>query len=460
MNPLTASAEPTLIHGSVHLPGEPEYEDACTLFNSMVERRPRFVARCASAQDVAAALGFARRERLPFTVRAGGHSVAGLSLCEDGVVADLRGIDFVDVDPERRIARVGGGAIWADVDRATGEHGLATTGGRVSSTGVAGLTLGGGSGWLERKHGLACDNLLAAEMVTAEGEVVRASEDENPELLWALRGGGGNFGVVTAFEFALHPLPSEVLAGLVIHPAERTAELMALWRDVMRDAPDGLSLAFFSFEAPAEPEFPEHLHGRTVAAIAGMYAGPVEEGEEALRAVREFGDPVDLMAPMPYAEFQQALDDPPGYRNYWTAEYTQELPADAIGRIAERCDQKPEGGAQLFCIAWGGELARCSEGPLKGRDSRYIVHPLVLWEDPALDEAMIAWGRGIRDDVGEYGAEGTYLNFVGEEETQARAVASYGRANYDRLRGIKAEWDPKDVFHGGGHVPPAGSAGG
>jgi FAD/FMN-containing dehydrogenase len=207
------------LRGCLHEPGEAEYADACRLFNSMVERRPRLVARCAAPDDVIAALAFARQHGLSIAVRAGGHSVTGRSLCDDGLVIDMRGMRDVDVDVDRRLARVGGGATWADVDRATQVHGLATTGGRVSTTGVAGLTLGGGSGWLERKHGLACDNLVAAELVTAEGELVRASEDDNPELLWALRGGGGNFGVVTALEFGLHPVGPEVLAGLVLHPA-------------------------------------------------------------------------------------------------------------------------------------------------------------------------------------------------------------------------------------------------
>ena len=242
--------------GAVYEPGDPEYAEACTLFNSMIERRPALVARCAAPDDVIAALGFARRQNLEVAVRAGGHSVAGLSLVDDGLVIDVRGMSDVAVDPERRIARVGPGVTWAELDRATHEQGLATTGGRVSTTGVAGLTLGGGSGWLERKHGLACDNLLAVELVTADGELVRASQEENPDLFWAHRGGGGNFGVVTSFELRLHPLESEVLAGLALYPAEHGRELLALYRDVMNDAPDELSLAYLYLTAPAEPDVP------------------------------------------------------------------------------------------------------------------------------------------------------------------------------------------------------------
>src|SRR5215208_4348085 len=243
------------LSGEVHSPGSPAYDEACTLFNSMVKKRPRLVVRCSSPDDIANALAYARENGLEIAVRAGGHSVAGMSLVDDGVVIDVRGLDELAVDPQRRIARVGAGLTWAEVDRATQEHGLATTGGRVSTTGVAGLTLGGGSGWLERKHGLACDNLLAAELVTADGELVRASATENPELLWALRGGGGNFGVVTALELALHRVGPEVLAGLAIWPEERGAELLRRFRDLMRAAPDELSLAYAHLTVPEDPDF-------------------------------------------------------------------------------------------------------------------------------------------------------------------------------------------------------------
>ena len=348
--------------GAVYEPGDPEYAEACTLFNSMIERRPALVAPCAAPDEVIAALAFARRQNLEVAVRAGGHSVAGLSLVDDGLVIDVRGMSDVAVDPKRRIARVGAGVTWAELDRATHQHGLATTGGRVSTTGVAGLTLGGGSGWLERKHGLACDNLLAVELVTADGELVRASQEENPDLFWAHRGGGGNFGVVTSLELRLHPLESEVLAGLALYPAEHGRELLALYRDVMNDAPEELSLAYLYLTAPAEPDVPEHLHGRLVVAIAGMYAGSVEEGETALRDLRAFGPPeVDFFAPMPYPEFQCILDDPPGYRNYWTDEHLTDLPDEAIEAIAGRAEELPPGPAALFIVAWGGAVARVSE---------------------------------------------------------------------------------------------------
>src|SRR5918997_1192411 len=243
----------TIAPSILHEPGSPAYEDACVLFNSMIATRPRYVARCASEDDVAEALAFAAARGLEVSVRSGGHAVSGRALCE-GVVLDVRGIDSVEVDPARRVVRVGGGATWAQVDRATQAHGLATTGGRVSTTGVAGLTMGGGSGWLERRHGLACDNLLAAELVTADGRLVRVSVTEHPDLLWALRGGGGNFGVVTALEMTLHPVGPRVLAGLVAYPEERGGELLRAFRDLMRDAPDDLSLAYVHLTIPDDPD--------------------------------------------------------------------------------------------------------------------------------------------------------------------------------------------------------------
>jgi len=453
----TATAELRLrLGGDLFEPGSSGYDDACVLFNSMVEKRPALVARCSAPDDVVAALAFARDHDMRVTVRAGGHSVSGASLCDGGLVLDVRGMADVEVDPARRIARVGGGATWAAVDRATQEHGLATTGGRVSSTGVVGLTAGGGSGWLERKHGLACDNLVAVEVVTADGRLVRASADENPELLWAHRGGGANFGVVTGLELALHPVGPQVLGGLVLHHAERGRELLALYRDTMRAAPDGLSLAAIYLTGPNEPEIPEELRGQPAIAIAGMYAGPVEEGEATLHAIRAFGPPAaDFFEPTAYADFQCSLDDPPGYRNYWTVEHLEDLPGEAIDAIHERSRRMPAGPAQLFIAGWGGAVARNAAGSaIAGRDAQFVVHPLFLWEDPAGDAAMIELGRGYRDVLAPWATGAAYANFLGDEG-EARARAGFAPGAYDRLAAIKAEWDPGDVFCATGHVPPA-----
>jgi FAD/FMN-containing dehydrogenase len=460
MNPITAAGADELryrLRGGLYEPGDQEYADTCTLFNSMVEKRPRYVARCTAPEDVVAALAFAREHGLPIAVRAGGHSVSGASLCDDGLVIDVRGMHDVDVDPAARVARVGGGAIWSEVDRATQEHGLATTGGRVSTTGVAGLTLGGGSGWIERKFGLACDNLLAAELVTADGEIVRASADENPDLLWALKGGGGNFGVVTALEFRLHPVGPEVLAGLVLHPAERGPELLARFRDLMRNTSDEVGLAFAYLTAPDEPDVPEHLHGKPAVVVAGMYTGPVAEGERVLADIRAFGPPeADFFGPAPYADFQCSLDDPPGYRNYWTAEHVTDLTDEAIDVIARRAEELPPGPAQLFIVPWGGAIARVGEdsSPLSGREASFVVHPLLLWEDPADDERVIAHGRSYREDLAPYSSGAAYGNFIGDEGRE-RARAGFGAASRERLERVKAEWDPENVFRGNQNVEPA-----
>jgi FAD/FMN-containing dehydrogenase len=399
-------------------------------------------------EDVVAALAFARERELPVAVRAGGHSVAGLSLCDGGVVLDLRGMADIDVHPQRRVARIGGGAIWADVDRAAQAHGLATTGGRVSTTGVAGLTLGGGSGWLERKHGLACDNLVAAELVTADGEILRASEDEHPDLLWALRGGGGSFGVVTAVEMQLHPVGPEVHGGVALFAIDRAREVVHAFRDLMNGAPDELSLACAFITAPDDDEgIPEHLRGKPAVAVLGMSAGTVAEGEEALAPIRELRPDADFFGPTPYADFQCSVDDPPGYRNYWTAENVVDLPDEAIDALVERARPLPAGPSQLFIVAWGGAVRRYGpeHSPLAGREARFIVHPLLLWEDPADDERCIALGRAFRDDMRRFSIGATYPNFLGEEGA-SRMSAAFG-ASSERLAAVKAKYDPHRVFH-------------
>ena len=429
-----------------HEPGDARYEDACTLFNAMIERRPRLVAECAGAGDVIAALALAREHDLPVAVRGGGHSVAGLSLCDGGIVLDLRPMSGVDVDSERRVVRAGGGALWADVDRATQAYGLATTGGRVSTTGVAGLTLGGGSGWLERKHGLACDQLVAAELVTADGELVRASADEHPELLWALRGGGGSFGVVTALELRLHPLGPEVWAGLALFGADRGQEVLRAFRDVMNEAPDELSLACAFVTAPDEEDVPRALRGRPAVAVAGMWAGRVDDGERALAPIRALLPDADWFAPTAYTDFQCSLDDPPGYRNYWTAENVADLPERALDRLASRAAELPAGPSQLFIVAWGGAVRRSGPdaSPLAGREARFIVHPLLLWEDAADDDRLLALGRGFRDDMRPWSVGATYPNFLGHEGA-ARMRSAFG-ASRERLAAVKAAWDPAGVF--------------
>jgi FAD binding domain/Berberine and berberine like len=443
--------------GRVILPEDEGYDEARTLFNAMIDKRPAVIAQCADSGDVAAAVRFGRETELPTAVRGGGHSVAGMSTVDDGVVVALRNMKTIEVDPAARTARCGGGVIWAEFDAATQEHGLATPGGRVSTTGVAGFTLGGGSGWLERKHGLACDNLLAVELVTAGGEHVRASESENPDLFWALHGGGGNFGVATSFEFKLHPLGPTVMAGLMLWPGERGREVMQTMRDVIDGAPHDLALATAYLTGPPEEFVPQGLRGSLCCAAIVFWAGEnPDDAEPFVRSFRDLAPAVDLVGPMPYAEFQRMIDDPPGLRNYWTADYLDELSDEVIDVFASHSEQMPVPSAcQSIMFPWGGEVARVAPGgtPMAKRDVPWVAHPFVLWESADGDERHLGWGRGISADLKRFTSGGVYLNFIGDEG-QDRVRAAFGDS-YDRLAEIKARYDPDNFFRLNQNIRPA-----
>jgi FAD/FMN-containing dehydrogenase len=438
---------------------DPRYDEERTVFNAVIDRRPEVIAKCASPSDVRDALELARRHDLEVAVRAGGHSVAGFSVNDDGIVIDVRPMNAVEVDTDRRIARVGAGATMADLDRATQAHGLATTGGRVSTTGVAGFTLGGGSGWLERKHGLACDNLVSVDLVTADGREVTASETEHPELFWALHGGGGNFGVATSFELALHPLGPEVLAGLLAWPGDAGRDVGRAYRDLALDAPDELGSALVFLTGPPEDFVPAHLQGQTVAAIAVLWAGDIADGEEAVEPLRALHPEVDLVGAMPYADFQCMIDDPPGLGNYWSADYHDAFPDDALDTFVKYGFERRSAHTQQILIPWGGAIARVPEDatPMTHRDVSWLTHPFALW-DPAEDPAPhIEWARGFRRDIAHHTNGGVYLNFIGQEGEE-RIRAAFGEAKYRRLQEVKAEWDPDNVFQGNQNIRPATSA--
>jgi FAD/FMN-containing dehydrogenase len=447
-------------NGTVLRAGDAGYDDARTVFNSMIDKRPELIAQCRSADDVIAALRFGRYRDLEIAVRAGGHSVAGMSLNDDGLVIDVRPMNEIEVDPVAQTARVGAGCTWGEMDRATQEHGLATTGGRVSTTGVTGLTLGGGSGWLERKHGLSCDNLISVELVIADGSRVTASAEEHPDLFWALHGGGGNFGVATALTFQLHPVGPEVFAGLMLFEAAKGFELLRLVRDLMPGAPPEFGPAIGYLTVPPEEDLPSHLHGKLAAALALCYSGAVEDGERLVQPFRDLRPEVDLMGAVPYAEFQCSIDDPPGYRNWWTAEYLHEITDEALETIHRHGLATPSPSpAQAFIVPWGGAVARVGEDetPLTQRDATWVVHPFAMWEDAADDERVIGWARGFRDDMRRFSSGGTYLNFIGDEG-QDRVRAAFGEEKYARLARIKAQYDPDNVFHGNQNIVPAGTA--
>jgi FAD/FMN-containing dehydrogenase len=444
-------------HGRVILPQDDGYDDARTLFNAMIDKRPAVIAQCASVDDVAAAVRFGRETDLPTAVRAGGHSVAGMSSVDDGLIVDVRNLNAIGVDPDARTARCGAGLTWGEFDVATQEHGLATTGGRISTTGVAGFTLGGGSGWLERKYGLACDNLIAVELVTAAGDHVRASESENPDLFWALHGGGGNFGVATSFEFRVHPVGPEVMAGLMLWPGERGREVAETIREVLDPGPDELALAVVYLTGPPEEFVPPELQGQLCCGAAVFWAGEnPEEGEPYAARFRALEPAVDLVGPMPYAEFQRMIDDPPGLRNYWTADYLDELSDDAIDVFASHSERMPVPSAcQSIIFPWGGQLARVGvdETPMAKRDAQWVAHPFVLWESADDDERHLAWGRGISADLKRFATGGVYLNFIGNEG-QDRVRAAFGES-YDRLAQIKGQYDPDNFFRFNQNIKPA-----
>jgi FAD/FMN-containing dehydrogenase len=444
------------VDGPVLRPGEDDYDEARTLFNAMIDRRPAAIVQCTSPADVAATVAAARGAAVPLAVRGGGHSVAGMSLCDGGLVADLRPLDEVSVDPARRLGRVGGGATWATVDRATQEHGLAAVGGRVSTTGVAGLTLGGGSGWLERRFGLACDLLEAVELVTAAGDVITATADDHPDLFWALHGGGGNFGVATALTFRLQPVGPQVLAGLLLHRGEEGAAALRHVRDVMLDAPDELGTAFAWITAPAEDDVPAHLHDERIAVTIVCWSGDdLEEGERIIAPLRATGVEADLVEPVAYADFQCSIDDPPGYRNWWTAEHLDAMPDEAIDAIAEISMTMPKGPTQAFLVPWGGAVGRQGgEWPLARRDAAWVVHPFALWEGAERDAEHIAWARGLAAVAKPYASGGVYLNFTGDEGP-SRIQAAFGEDNLRRLIDVKLRYDPSNVFRLNHNIAPA-----
>lgn len=435
---------------------DPRYDEERAIFNAMIDRRPKVIAKCETVGDVQEALALGQRDGLDIAVRAGGHSVAGFSLNDGGIVVDVRHMNAVEVDPDRRTARVGSGTTWGEFDRATQEHGLATTGGRVSTTGVTGLTLGGGSGWLERKHGLTCDNLVSVDLVTADGRQITASETEHPELFWALHGGGGNFGVVTSLELSLHPLGPEVLAGLLAWPGDAGRDVSIRYRDLAFDAPDELGTALVFLTGPPEDFVPRHLQGRTLAAIAVLWAGEVSDGEEAIAPFRDLQPEVDLVGPMPYAEFQCMIDDPPGLGNYWSADYHDTFPDEALDTFVKYGFERQSAATQQILIPWGGAVARVAEDatPMAHRDVRWITHPFALWEPDEDAAPHIEWARAFRRDIAQHTNGGVYLNFIGQEGEE-RIRAAFGDAKYRRLQQVKAEWDPDNVFRGNQNIRPA-----
>lgn len=444
--------------GTLVGPGEPGYEEARRVYNAMIDRRPGAIARCTSPEDVAAVIGLARRHGLPLAVRGGGHNGAGLGVCDDGVVADLSPLEVIQIDPAARTARVGGGCTWGEVDRATHAHGLATPAGIISTTGVGGLTLGGGHGHLTRLLGLTIDNLLEAELVLADGSRVTASESSEPDLFWAIRGGGGNFGVATSFTFRLHPV-STVVAGPTLWPLEQAPEVLRWYREFLPAAPRELNGFFAFLTVPPVDPFPKELHLRKVCGVVWCYAGPTDEGERALAAASEVGTPL-LHGPheLPYPALQSAFDGlyPPGLQWYWRGDFLTELPDEAVARHAEWGERLPtmHSTMHLYPVDGAPRDVASSETAFSYREAVWSEVIVGVDPDPAKADLVKRWTVDYWDAVHPYSAPGAYVNFLMDEGVD-RVRATY-RDNYARLARVKAAYDPDNVFRVNQNIAPAG----
>jgi FAD/FMN-containing dehydrogenase len=445
------------VRGDVVTPGETGYRQACRIWNGAHDdRRPALVVRCAGATDVIAAVGFARSNDLTIAVRGGGHSVAGFSSCDDGIVIDLSPMAGVRVDPAAARATVGGGAVWADVDHETQAHGLATTGGLVSTTGVAGFTLGGGIGWTMRKFGLACDNLAAADVVTADGRLVHASETENADLLWGLRGGGGNFGIVTQFEFDLHPLGPTIYAGPIFYPAQAARDLLRAFRDWAGEAPDEITALVNLTTAPPLPVIPEEWHGRKVAALIAACTGPVDEGEALVRTFREVAEPIaDLLGPMPYQVIQTLIDPlwVKGIHSYFKATNLARLDDELVDRLCEVHLAAPGPQCEIHVHQMGGAVGRVADGAtaFAERSMPFVLNAVTGWHDPAVGTAHREWARTAIDAASDASTGRAYVNFLADTDA---ARTSYSEDTYTRLVSLKNDYDPTNVFRLNQNIEP------
>ena len=446
------------LRGPACLDGEDGYDEARTIWNAMIDRRPVVAVRCAGAADVMQAIRFANQRGLPISVRGGGHNIAGSAVADGGLMIDLSPMKAVRVDPAARRAWVGPGATLGDVDRETQAFGLAVPTGINSTTGIAGLTLGGGFGWLTRPLGMTADNLVAADVVTAKGELVHASAEENADLFWALRGGGGNFGVVTSFEFRLSSVGPEVFSGLVVHPFEKARELLRGYREVVAGAPDELTVWSVMRKAPPLPFIPENWHGREVLVFAACYAGSNEAGEKAVAPLRALGEPIaDVLGPHPFVGWQQAFDPllTPGARNYWKTHDFTELSDGAIETIVEAVSHLPGPECEVFVAHVGGAMARVAPEATAypNRSAHFIMNVHTRWRENAQDGECVGWARKLFTDIAPYATGSAYVNFMPGDESD-RIEKVYG-GNYGRLAEVKRKWDPDNRFRLNQNIRPA-----
>lgn len=436
------------LKGDVVLEGDAGYDEARKVWNAAIDKRPAMIAYCASAEDVTRAVAFARSHHICIAVRSGGHNVAGLSVCDGGMVIDLSRMKRIEVDPVRRIARAEAGLDLGEFDRATQAHGLATTMGINSDTGIAGLTLGGGFGKLGRKYGLTCDNLIAAEVVTAEGRILRASEAEHPDLFWGLRGGGGNFGIVTAFEYQLHAIGTSLVLASTLHPYDQARDAMRFYDELARNAADEVNVDAALVTLPS---------GERFFNISGCYVGSHHDGERALLPIIKFGSPVETrLATVPYLEIQSGGDAlfPRGRRYYWKAQFLREISTGAIDALLEAYARAPNTSSLLVFQHVGGAIARVpvSDSPYANRDAAFDCFPVAIWDDPADDDANMRWARELWSAVRPYSTGGVYANNLGDEG-EDRVRDAYGE-NYARLAALKAKYDPTNFFRMNQNIKP------
>ena len=447
------------IRGEVTRPGDDAYDESRKVFNAMIDKHPGVIVQCAGVADVISSVNFARSNDLLVAVRGVGHNVAGSSICDDGMVIDLSQMKGIRTDPVGRTVRVEPGLTWGELNHDLQAFDLAATGGFISTTGVSGLTVGGGLGWLVRKHGLALDNLLSVDVVTADGRFLTASPSENEDLFWGMRGGGGNFGIVTSFEFSVHPAGT-VLAGMVIHPAASAREAVRAWRDYEVSAPDEMTNAALLFHAPEAPFLPTESHGTAVVGLGGVYTGDLQQGEDALRPLREHGRPLaDIFQPMPYIEAQTMADFlwPRGLHNYWKSGFLKDLSDAAIDTVVRFYESVPSPLTTVVLEHNGGAMGRVGEDETAfgHRNQPYNFLVTSVWSDPAETDANVRWTRELWEAMQPFLTGSVYVNYLGEEG-EDRVRAAYTPEKYERLVALKTRYDPTNLFRLNQNIKPAG----
>ncbi len=434
--------------GTIICAADPGYDEARTIWNAMIDRRPALIAKCMGTADVVSCVKFARKHNLLTSVRGGGHNIAGMSLANDAMLIDLSPMKWVRVNRETQTAFVAPGATLRHVDHETQHYGLATSAGINSTTGIAGLTLGGGFGWLSRSYGLTVDNLISAEVVTADGKVIDVNEKENADLFWAIRGGSGNFGIVTSFQFKLHPVGPQVLAGLIVHPFKDAQKVFEHYRNFASSAPDKATCWVVLRKAPPLPFLPQDVHGKEVFVIAAIYAGDMKEGEKVLEPLRRFGNPIaDVIGPVPFVAWQQAFDPllSPGVRNYWKSHNFTELSDGLIETLIEYTGNLPSPLCEIFVGQLGGAINRVAADATAypHRNANFVMNVHARWEDRSADAMCIDWARKLFDQTAPYSTGGVYVNFISEGED--RVEAAFG-SNFENLAKVKQKYDPDNFF--------------